>query len=82
MIRNLMTLHSDTKVHTLSLPAHGFISFTRSAALLRTDSMGRIMGFCQSSVKASNIYLCTLHFAIDTLASVAVFLPAAAMREL
>lgn len=30
----------------------------------------------------SNIYLCALYFAINTLAGVAVFLPAATMREL
>lgn len=34
------------------------------------------------SVWASIIYLCTLYFAIITLTGVAVFLPAAAMREL
>lgn len=33
-------------------------------------------------VRGGNIYLCTLYFAINTLTGVAVFFPAAAVREL
>lgn len=36
----------------------------------------------KNSVRESKMYLCTIYFAINTLAGIAVFLPAAAMREL